>query len=73
MVNEQLEYYLKHNISPEHQDISDLKIHFERREKLYRQCGIPGLAFRNAEILEVGPGGGIIHWLFSTGIVNILI
>ncbi len=67
MVNEQLEYYLKHNISPEHQDISDLKIHFERREKLYRQCGIPGLAFRNAEILEVGPGGGdntlaFFHW-----------
>ncbi len=35
-----------------------IKAHFEHRRKLYRQCGIPTIAFRNAEILEVGPGGG---------------
>ena len=41
--------------------------HYERRRKLYRQCGIPVIAFRNAEILEVGPGSGyntlaFFHW-----------
>ncbi len=44
-----------------------IKAHFEHRRKLYRQCGIPTIAFRNAEILEVGPGGGyntlaFFHW-----------
>lgn len=58
MKNDFLEYYGKHNISPVKQDVSDIKTHFERRKKLYRQCGIPTIAFRNAEILEVGPGGG---------------
>jgi len=32
--NPQLSYYLTHGISPVHQDISDLKLHFARREKL---------------------------------------
>ncbi len=58
MKNEQLEYYIQHNISPEHQNIEDIEIHYTRRKKLYRQCGIPEIAFRDAEILEVGPGGG---------------
>ncbi len=58
MKNDFLEYYGKHNISPVRQDISDIEIHFERRKKLYRQCGIPIMAFRDAEMLEVGPGGG---------------
>ncbi len=67
MKNEQLEYYQKHNISPEHQDIADIDVHYARRKKLYRQCGIPEIAFRDAEILEVGPGGGyntlaFFHW-----------
>ncbi len=67
MENGYLEYYGKHHISPVNQDITDIKAHFERRRKLYRQCGIPTIAFRNAEILEVGPGGGyntlaFFHW-----------
>ena len=59
MKNDFIEYYDEYQISPVKQDISDIDIHYKRREKLYRQCGIPMLAFRNAEILEVGPGGGI--------------
>lgn len=67
MENDFLEYYGEHQISPVKQDVSDLEIHFNRRKKLYRQCGIPSIAFRNAQILEVGPGGGyntlaLFHW-----------
>lgn len=67
MRNDFLEYYGKHNISPVKQDISNMELHYERRKKLYRQCGIPALAFRNADVLEVGPGGGyntlaFFHW-----------
>ena len=53
-----LDYYGKHKISPVHQNIDDLSVHYERRRKLYRQCGIPLIAFRGANILEVGPGSG---------------
>lgn len=67
MKNDYLEYYGKHHISPVKQDIKNLERHYERRRKLYRQCGIPVIAFRNAEILEVGPGSGyntlaFFHW-----------
>lgn len=61
MSNIFLDYYGKNQISPVRQDINDMQIHYERRKKLYRQCGIPILAFKNAEMLEIGPGGGIIH------------
>lgn len=62
-----LQYYGEHNISPVRQDISDIELHYERRKKLYRQCGIPTITFKNVEILEVGPGGGyntlaFFHW-----------
>lgn len=67
MKNDFLEYYGTHSISPVRQNISDFGLHMERRRKLYRQCGIPVLAFRDAEILEVGTGGGyntlaFFHW-----------
>ncbi len=67
MKNDFLEYYGEHHISPVRQNIDDIEIHYERRKKLYRQCGIPIRAFYNAEILEVGPGGGyntlaFFHW-----------
>lgn len=67
MKNDYIEYYGKHNISPVRQDISNISTHYERRKKLYRQCGIPLIAFRNAEVLEIGPGGGnntlaFFHW-----------
>ena len=58
MKNDFIDYYGEHHISPVKQDISDIDLHYERRRKLYRQCGIPLIAFRNAEMLEVGPGGG---------------
>ena len=65
--NDFLEFYGKHEISPVRQDINDLDLHYERRKKLYRQCGIPVLAFKNADLLEIGPGGGMntlafFHW-----------
>lgn len=58
MKNDFLEYYGERSISPVRQNIEDIGVHYERRKKLYRQCGLPMLAFRNAEMLEVGPGGG---------------
>ena len=58
MENDYLIYYGEKEISPVHQDISDIELHYERRRKLYRQLGIPLLAFRHASILEVGPGSG---------------
>lgn len=67
MKNGFLEYYGEHHISPVNQNIKDIEIHYERRRKLYRQCGIPIMTFKNKEILEVGPGGGMntlafFHW-----------
>ena len=67
MKNDYLEYYGEYHISPVRQDINNIEAHYKRRKKLYRQCGIPEIAFRNAEILEVGPGGGyntlaFFHW-----------
>lgn len=67
MENGFLEYYGDHNISPVRQNINDIEIHYERRKKLYRQCGIPVMTFRNAKMLEVGPGSGyntlaFFHW-----------
>jgi 2-polyprenyl-3-methyl-5-hydroxy-6-metoxy-1,4-benzoquinol methylase len=53
-----LEFYGSHNISPVHQDISDLKVHLARREKLFRQLGVFPGAFQGKRILEIGPGGG---------------
>lgn len=59
MENDFLEYYGEHSISPVHQDITDIELHYNRRKKLYRQCGIPIMTFRNAELLEIGAGGGV--------------
>ena len=60
-VNEILDFYREHSISPVHQDIADFNYHCERRAKLYRQLGMPTLLFDKAEVLEVGPGGAIIQ------------
>lgn len=67
MRNDYLDFYGKHYISPVKQDIGNINLHYDRRKKLYRQCGIPVIAFRDADILEVGPGGGyntlaFFHW-----------
>ncbi|MFP3153776.1 class I SAM-dependent methyltransferase [Lachnospiraceae bacterium ZAX-1] len=58
MENVYLKYYKQHHISPVAQDISDIGLHYRKREKLYRQLGLPAIAFQNATILEVGPGSG---------------
>ena len=72
MSNDYLDFYSKHNISPVHQDITDFNLHLQRRSKLYRQCGIPIRAFKNAKILDVGPGNGyntlaFFYWI-GTGV-----
>lgn len=53
-----LNYYSKYSISPVKQDVRDVNLHYKRREKLYRQLGIPPLFFDKKTILEVGPGSG---------------
>ncbi len=53
-----VDFYGEHGISPVRQDISDLEKHFQRREGLYRQLGLPALCFRGRGVLEVGPGSG---------------
>lgn len=56
--NDIIDFYEQKGISPVKQDISNFSLHLERRRKLYRQCGIPVAFFKNAKVLEVGPGSG---------------
>lgn len=56
--NDIIDFYEEKHISPVTQEIDDFSLHLKRRRKLYRQCGIPIKMFRNANVLEVGPGGG---------------
>lgn len=58
MENPFVEFYGKNNISPVHQDLSNISLHLLRRENLYRILGIPPITFNNRYVLEVGPGGG---------------
>jgi SAM-dependent methyltransferase len=53
-----VDFYSAHGIIPTRQDISNLRQHFERRHALYRHLGLPPGAFRNASVLEFGPGSG---------------
>lgn len=57
-MNNFLNFYMKHNISPVKQDISNLEKHINRRTSLYRELGIVRCAIENSDILEVAPGGG---------------
>ena len=54
----ELEYYVREGISPVHQDISDLKKHFQTRESLYRLLGLIPSFFKGKDIIEIGPGSG---------------
>lgn len=56
--NDFLKYYGEKNISPVEQDIADLQAHYAKREKLYRQLGMPVMMFKDKEICEVGAGSG---------------
>lgn len=53
-----LSYYQRCSISTEHGVDDDWNKHVARRRKLYRQLGIPMLAFRGSNVLEIGPGAG---------------
>jgi SAM-dependent methyltransferase len=53
-----VDFYSEHNISPVSQDISNLRMHFQRRDVLLRSLGIPSVLVRDATILEFGPGSG---------------
>ena len=57
-LNDHLGFYLKHQISPVHQNISNLTKHMERRNSLYRYLGLPKGYFSGKKILEVGPASG---------------
>lgn len=63
-MNKIVEFYKERSISPVHQNITDWQMHCKRREKLYRQLGMPIQFFRNANLLEVGPGGGFNSIVF---------
>ena len=54
----ELEYYRSEGISPVHQDISDLKKHFQTRESLYRLLGVIPSFFKGKDVIEIGPGSG---------------
>lgn len=58
MKNDFLKYYEEKDISPVKQDISDLRLHCRRREKLYRQLGLPFCLFQGKNVLEIGSGSG---------------
>lgn len=58
MNNYFLEYYKKYNISPVKQNLENEYIFFQKREKLYRQLGMPIMLFKGKDILEVGSGSG---------------
>lgn len=57
-MNQFVDFYKKHNISPVRQNISDFQNHFLRRKSLYRELGLIDSGFANANILEIGPGSG---------------
>ena len=61
-----ISFYGQHDISPVRQDLSDMKEHLRRREKLYRSLGLPPFIFSGRKVLEVGPGGGYNSLAFVT-------
>ncbi|MFH1148471.1 MAG: class I SAM-dependent methyltransferase [Pseudomonadota bacterium] len=53
-----LDFYGENRISPVAQNISDLKMHYGRRDALYRHLGIVPSFVRDRTVLEFGPGSG---------------
>lgn len=53
-----LGYYIQHGISPVTYRTDDIGAHFDRRDSLYRSLGLPPIAFKGADVLEVAPGSG---------------
>lgn len=54
----QAEFYIRNQVLPESQDISELDLHFQRRAALYSHLGIPPLFLKGSSVLEIGPGNG---------------
>jgi len=57
-MNNFIKFYTENNISPVSQNITDLGLHFNRRNGLYRSLGLTPLLFKNRDILEIAPGSG---------------
>ena len=53
-----LGYYEQHGISPVRYNVDNLEHHFDRRDSLYRSLGLPPMAFRGCQVLEIAPGSG---------------
>ena len=53
-----LKFYLDQNISPVHQDLTDLEKHLQIRRSLYTKLGLPSTFINGKCILEVGAGSG---------------
>jgi len=53
-----VEYYEKLGFTPVRQGAMDRDAHFAKRRALYNSLGLPSLAFRDARVLEFGPGPG---------------
>lgn len=58
MNNTMLNFCVNNKITTEHIDIDGYGEYIQKRKNLYRQLGIPILAIKDADILEVGPGVG---------------
>lgn len=53
-----LEFYREYQIAPVHYDLSNIESHLQRRFALYTKLGLPPLAFRQSQVLEVAAGTG---------------
>lgn len=53
-----LSYYGEQGITAVRQNTRNLALHYERRRSLYRLLGLEARDFRNARVLEFGPGTG---------------
>ena len=64
--HDHLSYYIENDISPVHQNISNLRNHFDRRSFLYDSLGVNRLMINNSKIFEFGPGLVIIVCIYLT-------
>lgn len=58
MINTMLNFYVNNMVTTEHIDMKEYGEYIQKRKNLYRQLGIPILAIKDADILEIGPGVG---------------
>ena len=58
MSNAFVSFYEKNGVSPVAQDISNLKMHYNRRKNLLSTLGVTPIFLEGKSILEFGPGSG---------------